>query len=103
MNKHIKAQNLVKQFSTFNITHISKFVVDFNFIMMSKPKYIVFFMSLFCSVVTSNTSHFYLFFFVNVLARADFWYDNLGFWLGKPRPKTINLSNKWDTSILTRY
>ena len=42
MNKHIKAKKLlVKQFSTFNIAHISEFVVDFNLIMMPKPKHIV--------------------------------------------------------------
>ena len=66
----------VKQFSTFNIGHISKFVVDFNLIMMSEPKYIVILTGLFCSVVASGTSHFYSFFPVNVVARVDFWYDN---------------------------
>ena len=55
--------------------------------MMSKPKYIVILTCLFCSVVASGTSHFYSFlFFINILARVDFWYDNLGLWLGKPSP-----------------
>ena len=30
-----------QQFSTLNIAHVSKFVVNFNLIMMSKPKYII--------------------------------------------------------------
>ena len=51
--------------------------------MMSKPKYIVIFTGLFCSVVASGTSPFYSFFSVNVLAWVDFWFDNLGRWLGK--------------------
>ena len=55
----------------FNISHLSKSVLNFNLIMMSKPKYIVI-LTGFCSVVTGGTSHFYSFFFVNVLAKADF-------------------------------
>ena len=54
MNKHTKAQNSSK----FNIAHISKFVVRFNLIVMSKPKYIVILTCHFCSVVASGTSHF---------------------------------------------
>ena len=53
----------------FNIAHLSKFVVNFNLIMMSKPKYIVILTG---SVVTGGTSHFYSFFSVNILARVDF-------------------------------
>ena len=56
----------------FNIAHISKFVVDFNLIMMSKSKYIVILKGPFCSVVASGTSHYYLFFSLNVLARVGF-------------------------------
>ena len=40
--------------------------------MMSKPKYIVILTGLFCSVVASDSLHFYSFFSVNVLARVDF-------------------------------
>ena len=64
---------LVRLFSAFNIAHLLKFVVNFNIIMMSKPKYIVILMGLFCSVVAGGTSHFYLFFVsVTILARVDF-------------------------------
>ena len=51
----------------FNIAHLSKTVVNFTLIMMSKPKYIVILTGLFCSVVAG----FYSFFSVNVLARVD--------------------------------
>ena len=54
--------------------------------MMSKDKYIVILTGCFCSVVASVFSHFYSFFPVNVMARVDFWYDNLGLSLGKPSP-----------------
>ena len=57
----------------FNIAHLSKLVVNFNLIMMSKPKYIVILTGLFFrSVVAGSTSHFYSFFSVNILARVDF-------------------------------
>ena len=61
---------LVKQFSTFNIAHLSKFVVNFNLIILSKPKCIVSLTGLFCSVVASGTSHFYSFFSVNGFGRS---------------------------------
>ena len=74
MNKLIKAQNYyVCKFSSFNIAHISAFGVNFNIIMMSKPKYIVILTGLFCSVMAGGTLHFYSFYPVNVLARADFF------------------------------
>ena len=38
---HQGSNFLVKQFSTFNIAHLSKFVVNFNLIIMSEPKYII--------------------------------------------------------------
>ena len=85
---HQRSKLLVEQFSRFNIAHISKFVVHFNLIMMSKPKYIFILTSLFCSVVARGTSHFYSCFSVNGLARVAFWYDNLGLW---PRPKITRL------------
>ena len=47
----------------FNIEHLSKSVVNFNLIMMFKPKYIVILTCLFCSIVAGGTSHFYSFFF----------------------------------------
>ena len=56
----------------FNIAHLSKSVVKFNLIMMPKPKYIVILTGLFCGVEARGTSHFYLFFSVNILARVDF-------------------------------
>ena len=63
MNKDIKAQNSYSNSLVHLIfAHISKFAVDFNLIMMSKPKYIVIFTGLFCSVVASSSSHFYSFF-----------------------------------------
>ena len=68
---HQDSKFLVKQFSTFNIAHLSIFFVKFNLIMMSKPKYIVILTGLFCSVVAGSTSHFYSFFSVNILARVD--------------------------------
>ena len=52
---------LVKQFSTFNIAHLSKFVVNFNLIILSKFTCTVILMGLFCSVVASGASHFFLF------------------------------------------
>ena len=86
LNKLIKTQKfLVRLYSTFNIAHLSKFVVNFNLIMMSKPKYIVILMGLFCSVVAGGTSHFFLFFFPLLFWQGlIFWYDNIGLWLGKP-------------------
>ena len=57
-------------FFSFNVlarVDISKFVVDFNLIMMSNPKYIVILTGLFGSIVASGTSHFdslFFFFFV---------------------------------------
>ena len=39
------------------------FVLNFNLIIMPKPKYIVILMGIFCSIVASGASHFYLFFF----------------------------------------
>ena len=62
----------------FNIAHISTFDVNFNIFMMFKPKYIVIRTRFFCSILAGGTSHFYSFYSVNVLARADFWYDNFG-------------------------
>ena len=62
---------------------MSKFVVNFNLIIMSKHKYIV--ILTFFSAVASGVLHFYSF-FVNELARVDFWYDSYGLWLGKPSP-----------------
>ena len=53
--------------------------------MMSKPKYIIL-TGLFCSVVASDTSHFYLLFSIFVLARVDFLYDKLDLWLCKRSP-----------------
>ena len=54
--------------------------------MMFKPKYIILTGLFFCSVMEGGTSHFYSFYSVNVLARADFWYDILGLWIGKSSP-----------------
>ena len=57
--------------------------------MMSKPKYIVILTGLSnCSVVAGVLRTFTRF-AINVLARADFWYDNYGLWpwQAKPRPK----------------
>ena len=57
----------------FNIAHLSKIVVNFNLIIMSKPKYIVILTGLFfCSAVAGVLRTFTRFFFVNVLARVDF-------------------------------
>ena len=87
---------LVKQFGTFDIAHLSKFIVNFNLMMLSKPKYALlsltfffFFFFFFSSVVASGTSHFYSFrkwFWQELI----FWYDNYGLWpwQAKPRPKT---------------
>ena len=75
---------LVKQFSTFNIAHLSKFIVNFNIIMIFKTQMHCCFNGFFCSVMAGGTSHFYSFYPVNVLARAAFWYDNFGLRLGKP-------------------
>ena len=63
MWRRLSASYRQGKFSTFNIAHLSKFVVNFNLIMMSKPKYIVILTGLFCSVVAGSTSHFYSFFF----------------------------------------
>ena len=71
--------------------------------MMSKPKYIVILTGLFCSVVASGASHFYPFFPVNILARVDFWYDNIDLWLGKPSPgqkRTLNVLAKSSKSVI---
>ena len=62
----------------FNIAHLSKFVVNFNFIMMFKPKFIIL-TGLSFKVVASSSSHFYSFFFVNVLARVTFDMATLAF------------------------
>ena len=71
----------------FNIAHLSKFVVNFNLIMMSKPKYIVILTGLFCIIVAGGTSHFYLFFFPLLIWQGlIFLYDNIGLSLGKPSP-----------------
>ena len=88
MYVHVYAQGLHSLLHCNKVFYsiLSKFVVDSNLIMMSKPKYIVILTGLFCSVVASSTSHFYSVFSVNILARGDFWYDNLGLWLGKPSP-----------------
>ena len=69
------------------MAHLSKSVVNFSLIMMSKPKYIDYFNgSFFCSVVAGGTSHFYSF-FRKFLARVDFFgMTTLAF--GLPRPKT---------------
>ena len=65
-------QILVKQFSTFNFAHLSKFVVNFNLVILSKLKCIVISTDLlFCSVVARGSSHFYsFFFFVNGFGRS---------------------------------
>ena len=60
---HQDSKFLVKKFSMFNIAHLLKFVVNFNFIIMSKLKCIGILTGLFGSVVASGTSHFYSFFF----------------------------------------
>ena len=57
---------------TFNIAHLSKIFVNFNLIMMSKPKYIVILTGLFCSMVAGVLRTFIRFFSVNVLARVEF-------------------------------
>ena len=53
------------------IAHLSKFVVNFNLIMMSKPKNIVILTGLFCSVVAGVLRTFTRF-FRKCLARVDF-------------------------------
>ena len=54
--------------------------------MMSKPKYIVILTGLFCSVV-AGVLHTFTRFFVNVLARVDFFgMTTMAFGLGKPSP-----------------
>ena len=64
---------------------VSKFVVNFNLIILSKPKCIVILTGLFCSVVARGTSHFYSCFF-----RKWFWQElifgmtTMTFGLGKP-------------------
>ena len=66
--------------------------------MVFKPRYIVILMGLFCSIVASDTLHFYSFFSVNVLARVDFWYDILGLWLGNYlliRVLPVTISYMW--------
>ena len=52
---HQSSKFFFKQFSAFNITDISKFVVNFNLIMMFKLKYVVILTGLFYSVMTSST------------------------------------------------
>ena len=68
----------IKQFSTFNIAHLSKFVVNINLIILPKPKCIIVSTDIFCSVVSRGTSHFYSFFSSMVLAGVNIWYDNYG-------------------------
>ena len=55
---------------TFNIALLSKFVLSFNLIILSKAKSIVFLVGLFCSVVASGTSHFFSFFSRKWFARS---------------------------------
>ena len=70
MNKLIKTQNSQ---SNSLVRLISKSVVNFNLIMMSKSKYIVILTGLFfCSVVASGTSHFCSFFFRKYFGKVDF-------------------------------
>ena len=67
----------------FNSAHLSKSVVNFNLIMLSKPKYVVILTGLSCSVVAGGTSHFYSFFSVNVLAsqaQAKDYRNNFEYW-----------------------
>ena len=72
----------------FNIARLSNIVVNFILIMMSKPKYIVILTVLFCSVVAGVLRTFTRF-FVNVLARVDFFgMTTMAFGLAKPRPKS---------------
>ena len=68
---HQGSKFLFKQVSTFNIALLLKFVANFNFKLMSKPKFIVILTGNFCNVVASGTSHFYSFFSENDLARVD--------------------------------
>ena len=75
---HQGAKFLVKQFSTFNIAHLSKFVVNFNLIILFKPKYIVILTGLFCSIVAKWYFAFLLVLSVNASAGVDFWHDKLG-------------------------
>ena len=82
----------------FNIAHLLKFVVNFNLIMMSKPKYIVILTGLFCSVVAGGTSSFYSFFPKIFWQGLIFWYDNISLWLGKP-----SLGQKGDKSKASIY
>ena len=77
----------MKQFSTFNIAYISKFVVDFNYDVQTRIH--CYFNGSFCSVKAGRTSHFYSFFSVNILARVDFWYDNLSLWLGRSTERVV--------------
>ena len=111
---HQGSKFLVKQFSTFNIAHLSKFVVNFNLIVMSKSKYIQFVIltDLFCSVVASCTSHFYSSFSVNDFGRSWFLVWQLApLGLAKPRPKTTTGNheippdktdgNQWDWQSYT--
>ena len=51
INTLIKVQKSLKQFSPFNIAHLSKCVVNSNLIKLSKLKYIVILKGLFCTVV----------------------------------------------------
>ena len=67
---HQDSEFLVKQFSTFIIAHLSKFVVNFILIILSQPKYIAILTCLFCTVVASDTSHFYSLFSVNGFGRS---------------------------------
>ena len=53
--------------------------------MMSKPNTLLFNGSFFVAYWQAVLRTFTRF-SVNVLARVDFWYNNLGLWLGKPNP-----------------
>ena len=80
---------LVKQFSSFNIAHLSKFVVNFYFIIV-QTQMPCYFNGSFCSVMARGTSHFYSFFPSIVLAEVNFWYDNYGLWPWQAKPRIKN-------------
>ncbi|MEW8204427.1 MAG: hypothetical protein AB2764_20195, partial [Candidatus Thiodiazotropha endolucinida] len=75
-------------FSTFIIAHLSKFVVNFNLIILSKAKYIVISTGLFCSIVGSGISHFYSLFFRKSLGKG-FGMTTMVFGLGQNFIKDI--------------
>ena len=79
----------------FNIAHLSKIVVNFILIMMSKPKYIVILTGFFffCSIVAGVLCTFTRFFPLMFWQGLIFWYDNHGLWpwQAKPRPKIFTL------------